>query len=79
MVIVTRGVEVFELPTRVKEIGKKEASISVRVRAIVLERLKQMAEKHNLSQSEVIEHLVDQAFEEIMVKKGTVKKGNAKK
>ena len=54
------------------------ASISVRVRATVLERLKKMAERHNLSQSEVIEHIVDQAFEEIMMKKRT-EKGNAKK
>jgi hypothetical protein len=37
-----------------------------------------MAERHNLSQSEVIEHIVDQAFEEIMMKKRT-EKGNAKK
>lgn len=66
----------FELPKKEKE--KKEASISVRVRATVLERLKQIAEKHNYSQSEVIEFLVDKAFEEIMVKKRTAK-GSARK
>lgn len=55
----------FKLPSK----EKKEASISVRVRETVLERLKEMATKHNLSQSEVIEHLVDQAYEELVGKK----------
>lgn len=57
----------FKLPTGNKE--KKEANISVRVRATVLERLKEMADKNNVSQSEIIEALVDQAYEQTMVKK----------
>lgn len=52
----------FNIPTGNKE--KKEASISVRVRASVLERLKEMADQNNVSQSEIIEALVDQAYEE---------------
>jgi|GEM_PF-3306820 len=58
----------FKLPKKIAK-EKKEASISVRVRPTVLERLKWIAEKHNYSQSEVIEFLVDQAFEEITKKK----------
>lgn len=57
----------FKLPTGNKE--KKEANISVRVRATVLERLKEMADKNNVSQSEIIEALVDQAYEELILKK----------
>ena len=44
---------------------KKEVNISVRVRATVLERLKEMADMNSVSQSEIIEALVDQAYEEI--------------
>lgn len=59
----------FKIPTGSKE--KKEASISVRVRATVLERLKEMADKNNVSQSEIIEALVDQAYNDFLKKKKT--------
>ena len=52
----------FKLPTSRE---KKEVNISVRVRATVLERLKEMADMNSVSQSEIIEALVDQAYEEI--------------
>ena len=63
----------FKIPKGNKE--KKEASISVRVRATVLERLKEMADMNSVSQSEIIEALVDQAYEEI----GKMKIKNTKK
>ncbi|MBF0301002.1 MAG: hypothetical protein HQK51_20000 [Oligoflexia bacterium] len=67
----------LNLPTKTNE--KKEASISVRARATVLDRLKQMADKHNLSQSQVIEYLVDRAFEEFVKMKRIDKKGKYNK
>lgn len=53
----------FKLPTGTKE--KKDANICVRVRATVLERLKEMADKNNVSQSKIIEALVDQAYDQM--------------
>lgn len=64
----------FNLPKGTKE--KKEANICVRVRATVLERLKEMADRNSVSQSKIIEALVDQAYEQM--DKTTIKKPKKK-
>ncbi|NOT78130.1 MAG: ribbon-helix-helix protein, CopG family [Bacteriovoracaceae bacterium] len=64
----------FKIPMGNKE--KKETNISVRVRATVLERLKEMADRNSVSQSKIIEALVDQAYEQM--DKTNIKKSKKK-
>jgi predicted DNA-binding ribbon-helix-helix protein len=52
----------FQLPKKTGEL--RSAHISVRVRKSIADKIKEMAEENNLSVADVVEHLVEVAFEE---------------
>lgn len=53
----------FQLPKKPNEL--KDTMISARVRKSVAQKLKKMAKDNNLSVADVLEHLVEAAFENL--------------
>ena len=51
----------FQLPKKTGEL--RDSHISVRVRKSIAEKIKKMAKENNLSVADVVEHLVEAAFE----------------
>lgn len=53
----------FQLPKKPNEL--KNTMVSARVRKSVAQKLKKMAKDNNLSVADVLEHLIETAFESI--------------
>jgi predicted CopG family antitoxin len=48
---------------------KKDATLTVRIRPSMVEKLNEIKEKYEVSQSDVIEQLIEKAYEEMLGKK----------
>lgn len=48
---------------------KKDTTLSIRIRQSVVDKLNEIKEKHEVSQSDVIEKLIEKAYEEMKSKK----------
>jgi len=48
---------------------KKDTTLTIRIRKSIVDKLNEIKEKHDVSQSDVIEQLIEKAYEEMKAKK----------
>lgn len=52
-----------------EKLEKKDTTLTIRIRKSIVEKLNEIKEKYDVSQSDVIEKLIEKAYEEMKGKK----------